>query len=203
MPNPVERTVMRHLKTTTTIAAAVAVVTLTATSCSSDPAEGTTSTSGTSSSSAPSPSETTYDDEHAFTEAEKVAKKAVARDRNEAIPKDADWATAAYKKDRADVLADSKSQGITIKGTTTWGGFKRNKSNPDAPGGWDLTGYVCTTSDTRAYKDGKDVSLGPDGKPLPKGERDVVYLYSFTTPDKGETWQVHDAQQVEDESCDD
>lgn len=202
MPNPVERTVMRHLKTTTTLAAAVAVVTLTATSCSSDPAEGTTSTSGTSSSSPPSPSETTYDDEHAFTEAEKIARKAVVRDLNDSIPADATWATESFKAEDAKVDEEWAKQGITIKGTTKFKGTRRGKSVPQAAGGWDLTLHVCSSATTRAYKGGKDVSLDANGKPLPKGPRDVVELYSFTTPDKGKTWQVDDVQQEEDETCD-
>ncbi|WP_068329892.1 hypothetical protein [Janibacter terrae] len=199
MPDPDERTVMRHLKTTVSSAAVAAVVVLSAASCSNSTDPKGTATESTAS---PTTSEVTYDDEHAFTEAEKAAKKAVARDRNEPVPEDATWATDTYRQDRAAALADNEKQGITLKGTTEWTGFKRGMSNPDAAGGWDLTAYVCSRSDTRAYKGSKDVSLGADGKPLPKGKRDVVALYSFTTPDKGKTWQVNDTQQVEDESCD-
>lgn len=202
MPNPVERTVMRHLKTTTTLAAALAVVTLTATSCSSDPAEGTTSTSTASSSSNPSPSETTYDDEHAFTEAEKAAKKAVAHPLDEPIAADDSWASGTYRASFNAGVRDGESQGITLKGSSKWVGSERGASNREAAGGWDLTMNVCSSSTVRGYKDGKDVSLGADGKPLPKGSRDVAYLYSFTTPDKGKTWQVNDTQQVEGETCD-
>lgn len=199
MPNPDERTVMRHLKTTVSIAAAAAVVTLSAASCSNSTDPGGTTTETTAS---PTTSEATYDDEHAFTEAEKAAKQAVARDPNSEVPQDASWATASYKAGRAEALADNRKQGIEIKGSRKWTGAKRGASNPDAAGGWDLTMNVCTSNTTRAFKDGKDVSLGPDGKPLPKGARDVVELYSFVTPDKGKTWQVDQVQQLEGESCD-
>ena len=199
MPDPDERTVMRHLKTTVSAAAAAAVVVLSAASCSNSPDPEGTATESTAS---PTTSEVTYNDEHAFTEAEKAARQFQEHDVNKTLTEKDSWASAPFRQDFNSGVADSEKQGITIKGTTELTGFKRGKSNPDATGGWDLSAYVCSSSDARAYKGDKDVSLGPDGKPLPKGKRDVVYLYSFTTPDKGKTWQIADAQQVEDESCD-
>lgn len=190
---------MRHLKTTVSIAAAAAAVTLSAASCSNSPDPGGSTTETTSS---PTTSEVTYDDEHAFTEAEKAAKHAISRNPNEEVPAEADWATDSYRQGRAEALADNREQGIEIRGDRKWTGAKRGASNPDAAGGWDLTMNICTANTTRAYKDGKDVSLGPDGRPLPKGARNVVELYSFTTPDNGKSWQVDDVQQVEGESCD-
>ena len=64
MPDPDERTVMRHLKTTVSSAAVAAVVVLSAASCSNSTDPKGTATESTAS---PTTSEVTYDDEHAFT----------------------------------------------------------------------------------------------------------------------------------------
>lgn len=82
------------------------------------------------------------------------------------------------------------------KGKTKTTGLHIAESNPDAPGGWDLTAYVCVTSTLRYYIDGEDVSAdreNPD-QPLPKGPRDFVALNSFVTSDNGKTWRLDDSE---------
>lgn len=180
----------------TTLAAAAA---LTLAGCSGDSAaDGTDGPSFTPSS---SQSETTPTDEEVFAAAEASAKKDIALPPGARVPKDATWATDTFRSARAKAAREVEKQGLTFKGATTWRGARPEASEPDAVGGWQVTMHVCTESTTRVYKDGKDVSAGKDGKPLPKGKRQVAYLYSFATPDDGKTWQVDGAQQEEGETC--
>lgn len=171
------------------------------TACSDSTAEGTQSpTTATSEPTTEAPEEVT--DKEAFAEAERAARESVRHDTNKEVPKGADWASQAYRAERAKMVKTYRDRGITIRGESTWLGSEQGVSNRDAPGGWDLTLHVCTSSTTRAYIGDKDVSLDADGKPLPKGTRKVRELFSFTTPDKGQTWQVQQVQEEEWQPCD-
>lgn len=179
---------------TTLAAAALALA-----GCSGD--SSANGTDGTSFDPSASQSETTPTDEQVFAAAEASAKKDVAMPTGTEVPEDATWATNTYRSDRAKAAAEVKKQGLTFKGETTWRGARPEASDPDAIGGWQVAMHVCSESTLRIYKGGKDVTAGKDGKPLPKGKRQVAYLYSFTTPDEGKTWQVDSRQQEEGETC--
>lgn len=183
---------MRHHHTQTAIAlAGVAVLTLGAASCGKDaPIEPTSSSSSTS--------PVTYDDTHAYTEAKKVATEWRSVPSGKQLPESSDWATASFIKAYNDQVANLKKQGIAEKGSVRVHSMHEETSNPDAVGGWDLTVYECSTSTIRAYKDGKDVTgtPGDPSTPLPKGPREAVHLLSYTTPDKGKTWQLDKVQQL-------
>lgn len=180
------------------LAAALAAAALAMSGCSGDSsAQEQTPTPSAD----PSTSEATPTEEEVFAAAEASAKKVVPMSPGARIPKDATWATEAFRKDRDEAADEVEKQGLTFKGKTTWLGARPEASDPDASGGWQVTMHVCSESTTRIYKDGKDVSAGKDGKPLPKGKREVAYLYSFATPDEGKTWQVDSRQQEEGETC--
>lgn len=58
----------------------------------------------------------------------------------------------------------------------------------------------CVASTQRFRKDGRDVTVDPHGKPLPKTETRDPVLVTFATADRGTTWKV-DTEQQQDKSC--
>lgn len=148
-----------------------------------------------------SSSQPEYDDEYILDAITKVEKTFQSHDRNSPVPKGASWATDNYRKVVNDSLAELKEQGVIQKGKVTSTGIHIAESDPDAPGGWDLTAYVCVTSTVRYYIDGEDVSADPEhpDKPLPKGPRKSVALDSYVTSDNGKTWRLDDSETLTDE----
>lgn len=136
---------------------------------------------------------TAVDEEQAYAEVKKVDTKFRAHDQDEPLAADTTWASDAFRKQFNDDVAKREEQGLTRKGSTKVTGIHPSESKPEAPGGWDLSIFVCSTSTVRLYdKDGKDMTGDPSnpGQPLPPGPRDNVHLMSFTTPDDGTTWQL-------------
>lgn len=178
-------------RTTQVLACAAALVTLAA--CGGDADGEKTSASSSSTSSEP-----TYDDEYVLAEAKGAAGKQRAHDPNKPLPKSTEWATASYVKAYNDELETLKKAGVTRKGEVTVTATHLQESNSDAVGGWDLTVVQCSSSTSRLYKDGKDVTgtPGDPGTPLPKGPHQNVHLMSFTTPDNGKTWRLDKVQQL-------
>lgn len=186
---------MRQLLTRSTQAAVCVAALVTLAACGGD-ADGEKTSTSTATSSASS--EPTYDDEYAYAEARKVATQFRELPSRKPLPEGTKWATAAYITAYNEQMASLKEQGITEKGSVEVNSMHEETSDTDAPGGWDLTMYECSTSTVRAYKDGKDVTgtPGDPSTPLPKGPRDTVHLLSYTSPDGGKTWQLDKVQQL-------
>ncbi|SMC53036.1 hypothetical protein [Janibacter indicus] len=184
---------MRPTLTRSTQAMACAAALLTLAACGGDADGEKTSASSSSTSSEP-----TYDDDYAYAEAKKIAPMMRKIAAGKPLPKDTEWATASYIKAYNDQVASLKKKGITEKGSVTIDSMHQDASNPDAPGGWDMTMYECSTSTVRYYKDGKDVTgtPGDSNTRLPKGPHENVHLLSFTTSDDGKTWQLDEVQQL-------
>lgn len=184
---------MRPTLTGYTQALACAAALLTLAACGGDADGEKTSASSSSTSSEP-----TYDDDYAYAQAEKVQTKVRGIKPNEPIPKGATWATRSYIKAYNEDVADQKNAGVVERGSVTVDAMHPLDSNPEAPGGWDLTMYQCSTSTVRYFKDGEDVTARPEdpNKPMPSGPQKNVHLLSFKTPDDGRTWQIDNAQLV-------
>lgn len=162
------------------------------------------SDASTSSSSSPASSSSNEDtDKQAYAKAEKAIESKNQHDMNKPIPADAEWADDAYRKAIKDARAEDRKMKVTRKGKVTTDSVHPETSDPDAPGGWDLSVISCSTSTVRIYDDeGKDVTGDPEtGETLPKKPQKGVHRYSFTTPDDGKTWQIHQVQRLtEDEA---
>lgn len=171
-----------------TLQATVCAITLIGlTACGSDSDTPTTSSNS---------AEPTYDDDYAFEEAQAIEPKRRAHDPNTKLSEDTPWATKAYIDLVNSNYTAMKKEGVVEKGTVKVNSTHLAKSDPDAPGGWDLTLYQCSTSTIRYFKGDKDITTDPknDGAPLPKSPRDNVHLLTFYTPDQGKTWQIDDVQ---------
>lgn len=193
---------MRQMLTRSTHAMACAVALVTLSACGGD-ADGEKTSTSTSASSASS--EQTYDEDHIMTEVEKVDTAFRARDLNEGIPEDADWVTDEYRQSYNADAAKTRDSGVVKKGETTTTALHLDESEPDAPGGWYVTVYACTSSTVRVYIDGEDVSADPSdpSKPLPKGSRESVMLNRYTTPDGGTSWQLDGVTPLEGKDAQD
>ena len=178
---------MRPTLTRYTQALACAAALLTLAACGGDADGEKTSASSSSTSSEP-----TYDEKYAYSKARKIEPKQRAHDLNEPLPEDTEWATARFINSFNKEISAIKDAGAIQKGQVKVTATYPAESDPDAPGGWDLTMHQCSTSTARLYKDGKDVTgtPGDPGTPLPKGPQKNVHLKSFTTPDHGKTWQL-------------
>lgn len=185
---------MRSTRARSTVVVCAAVL-VALTGCSGDSDSEKASTTSTSSAS----SEPTYGDEYAYAEAKKVNENLRAHDPNKPLPTTAKWATDNYRKKYNDEVASLEKVGVTTKGRVKVTSTHLDESNPDATGGWALTTYVCSISTMRLYDgEGNDVSADPAdaNKPLPKGPRNAVHLYSYATPDQGKTWQLDEVQSL-------
>lgn len=183
---------MRPMLTRSTQAAVCITALVTLAACGGDADGEKTSTSSASSSTSSASSEPTYGEDHIMTEVRKAHKAFRALDPNALIPKDADWVTDEYRKTYNADTNELKDMGVVQKGKVTTKSLHLDKSDPDAPGGWYVSVYACTSSTLRAYIDGEDVSADPldPNKPLPKGPQEGVLLDSYTTPDGGKSWQL-------------
>lgn len=161
------------------------------------------SDASTTSSSSTSESTSEDTDKHAYAEAEAAIKAKDQHDMNKPVPADAEWADDTYRKAVKDALAEDRKMKVTRKGEVTNDSVHPETSDPDAPGGWDLSVISCSTSTVRIYDDkGKDVTGDPDtGEDLPKKPQKGVHRVSFTTPDDGETWQIHQIQQLDEKEA--
>lgn len=161
--------------------------------CGDDSSDASTTSSSESSSTSESPSK-----EHVNAEVKKAIKAKEQHDMNKPVPADAEWADDTYRKAVKDALAEDRKMKVTRKGEVTNDSVHPETSDPDAPGGWDLSVISCSTSTVRIYDDkGKDVTGDPDtGEDLPKKPQKGVHRVSFTTPDDGETWQIHQIQRL-------
>lgn len=137
-----------------------------------------------------------YDEAHIMAEVREAYRAFRALNPNAPIPQGADWVTDRYRESYNADNAELKDMGVVQKGKVTTKALHLAESDPDAPGGWQVTVYNCNVSTMRAYMDGEDVSTDPNDpdKPLAKGPRSGVSLDSYTTPDAGESWQVDDSQ---------
>lgn len=182
---------MRSMLTRSAQAMACAAALVTLAACGGDADGEKTSASSSSTSSAP-----TYDDAYAYTEAKKIEPKQRAHDLNKPLPEDTEWATPKFVQSFNKEMSTIKNAGAVQKGHIKATATYPAESDPDAPGGWDLTMYQCSTSTVRLYKDGKDVSGTPGNPstPLPMGPQMNVHLKSYTTPDQGKTWQLDKSQ---------
>lgn len=185
---------MRH-KTPHALATAtcVGLLAVSLAGCGDDSSDASTSSS---SSTSESTSEDT--DKQAYAEAEAAIKTSDQHDFNKPIPADADWADDTYRKAVKDQLAEDRKMQVTQKGEVTTTSVHPETSDPDAPGGWDLSVISCSTSTVRIYDDkGKDVTGDPEtGEELPKKPQKGAHRISFTTPDDGKTWQIHQVQRL-------
>lgn len=168
-----------------------------------DEGSDTSTTSTTDSSGSASASEAA-EDERAYDDAEKAIKAKDEHDFNKPIPADADWADSTYRKSVKDLIEDEDEKKVTRKGTIKTASVHPETSDRDAPGGWDLSVIACSTSTVRIYDaKGNDVTADPEtpGEKLPKGPRQGAHRVSFTTPDDGKTWQIHQVQQLTEEEA--
>ncbi|CAM4069506.1 hypothetical protein [Janibacter anophelis] len=191
---------MRLRSRPTVVTACVATALMTLAGCGSGEGEGTdTTASSSSSNSSSASSEPTYDEAHIMTEVRKADRAFRALDPNELIPEDADWVTDSYRTKYNSDTKELKDAGLVQKGKVTTKSLHLATSEPDAPGGWQVTVYNCNVSTRRVYQDGEDVSADPldPSKPLPEGPRESVLLDSYTTPDGGKSWQLDDVAPVE------
>lgn len=186
---------MRRVRTRVVAAVFGAALVTTMAGCGDDGADGADSTSTASSSAGSSPS---YGEDHIMAQVKKVNTALQALGPTEKIPADADWATDSYRKTHNATRDGYKEHGAEVKGKITSTALHLNESDPDAPGGWDVSVYDCASSTLRLYVDGEDITPDPDhpGQVLPKGAQTEIYLKSFTTPDGGKTWQLDDSQLV-------
>lgn len=181
------------LRTRTQLLAAITcAVAFALTGCSDEASDTTSATSLPS-----------LDDDQAYDRAVKIKPKMDAHDVDEPLPEGTAWATPAYIEKYNDGLATQHDNGLTLSGKVTTTATHPKDSNPDAAGGWDLTVYSCTTTTVRLHKDGRDVTADPRDptKVLPKGPRDNVHILSFTSQDKGTTWQVDRSRMLSDEEA--
>ena len=180
------------------MSAAAAVVTcgVLLAGCGSEGEDERTSTSDTT-------SQPAYDDAYALGEVKKIDQRFRQLNPNNLIGKDVPWVTDPYRRTYNEQIQEWKGLGVVQKGKASTTSLHLAESKPDAPGGWDLSVYVCTESTLRAYIDGEDVSVDPldPGKPLPKGTRKGVTLDGYTTPDRGRTWQLNSSQVLEEEAA--
>ncbi|MCT1620459.1 hypothetical protein [Janibacter hoylei] len=182
---------MRTTPSRTIQATACAIALIGLTACGGSDSEGSSTTS-TSSSSA----DLTYDDDYAVDAARATESKRRAHDPNTKLSDDTPWATEDYIDTFNRNVTAMKEAGVVEKGTVKVNSVHLATSDPDAPGGWNLTLYQCSTSTARYFKGDKDVTTDPnnDNKPAPKGPQENVHLVSFHTPDQGKTWQIDDSQ---------
>lgn len=170
-----------------------AALVMTMAGCGDDSGSESTQSSSGASSSSTSP---TYDERHIMSEVRRVDEQLRALGPSTKIPKDADWATDNFRTPYNDEITSTKDSGVVLKGKVTTDSLRLASSDPDAPGGWDVTVHLCTTTTVRAYIDGEDVSTDPadPDKPLPKGPRHNAYTTKYVTPDDGKTWQIDDSR---------
>lgn len=185
---------MREVRELMGMTALCAALMMTVAGCGDSGGGETTEPSTTSSSS--TSSQPTYDENHIMDEVRRVDKELRKLGPNDKISADAAWATSGYRTAYNEGVAATEDAGAKLKGKVTTDSLRLADSEPDAPGGWNVTVYLCATSTVRAYIDGEDVSADPEdsSKPLPKGPRTSAFLESFTTPDGGRTWQLDDSQ---------
>lgn len=185
---------MREVRELMGAAALCAALMTTVAGCGDNGGGETTESSTTSSSS--TSSQTTYGEDHIMGEVREVDEQLRALGPSTTIPADAEWATDAFRQPYNDEIKGAKDAGAVLKGKVSTESLRLASSDPDAPGGWDVTVYQCSKTTVRAYIDGEDVSTDPlhPDKPLPKGPRINAYLKSFTTPDGGKSWQIDDSE---------
>lgn len=174
-----------------TIASAAALIALSGCGGDSDGEEPTTSSSSTA-------SQPTYDEDHIMARVAEANAAFHGLRPNAMISEDADWVTDEFRSSYNDNRTEYKDKGVVMKGKVTTDSLHLKKSEPDAPGGWNVSVYNCSNTTVRAYIDGKDVTLDPSNpeKVLPQGARDNVFLDRYTTPDGGKSWQLDDAQRL-------
>lgn len=182
---------MRDARTHTVIALACAATLLPLAACGDSEGSDTTSTS----------SSATYDDDHAMDAVREIDKKFRAHDPSTPIGEDEDWATDKFRTRFNDELAALDEEGVVRKGSATTESLHLKTSDPDAPGGWDLTVYMCSLNTTRLLIDGEDVTADPanPGQLLPDKPRHDAFLNTYTTPDSGKTWQLDIARYLDED----
>ncbi|CAM4193995.1 hypothetical protein [Janibacter anophelis] len=188
-----------RLHTRPTVATASLAAALVALAGCGGESEGTdTTTSASSSSASSTTSEPTYDEAHIMGEVKKANTEFHGLDPNAMIAEDVDWATDAFRKSYNDNRTEYKEKGVVLKGKVTTDSLHLAKSEPDAPGGWYVSVYNCSSTTVRAYLNGKDVTLDPSNpdKLLPKGPRDNVFLDRYSTPDDGASWLLDNAKRL-------
>lgn len=187
---------MRGVRTRVGAAVFGAALVLTMAGCGDDGGEASDATSTESSSAGSSP---TYGEDHIMAQVKKVNTSLQSLGPSEKIPTDADWATDSFRKSYDATRDGYTEHGAEVKGKVTSTALHLDESDPEAPGGWDVSVYNCAESTLRLYVDGEDITPDPDspGQILPKGPQTEIYLQSFATPDGGKSWQLDDSQLVE------
>lgn len=186
---------MRRVRTRDIAALACAASLLTLCACGDDE-------SGTSdpTSSATASTSATSDDEHAMEQVRAIDKQLRAADPSKPLPEDATWATDGFRTRFDAAAADFTEAGAVFTGKITTESLHLGESDPDAPGGGQLTAYACTVDTTRIIVDGKDVTAHPNDptKVLPKKPRHDTYLNTYSTTDDGTTWQLDRSRNLPD-----
>ena len=137
---------MRRVRTRDIAALACAASLLTLSACGDDE-------SGTSdpTSSATASTSTTSDDEHAMEQVRAIDKQLRAADPSKPLPEDATWATDGFRTRFDAAAADFTEAGAVFTGKITTESLHLGKSDPDAPGGGQLTAYACTVDTCLLY----------------------------------------------------